>query len=204
VADFLPAYNLVKKYEGYYVNNPLDRGGETYAGVARNFWPDWSGWPAIDAHKKKLGRAIKTNEKIPNMESHVTAFYQMLWNKNRFGEIADQAVANIAYDWFVNSGGTGIKGVQRVAGARPDGVLGSDSLKAINSKNPAQLHDAIKTARINFYNDLVKRKPDQATFLKGWLARINSFPTLTTAAASLAGVLLLGGLFFLLTRNKIS
>ena len=50
-ADFNIAYNPVRTFEGDWCNVPGDKGGETYAGIARAFFPDWPGWHFIDAAK---------------------------------------------------------------------------------------------------------------------------------------------------------
>lgn len=42
-ADFNIAYNPVRTFEGDWCNVPGDKGGETYAGIARAFFPDWPG-----------------------------------------------------------------------------------------------------------------------------------------------------------------
>ncbi len=209
MAEFLPAYNLERKHEGYYVNNPADKGGETYAGVARNYWPNWAGWPTLDAYKRQIGRPLKTNESVPGMEMFVQSFYKALWDGKNFSAINSQEVANIVYDWFINSGSSGIKGTQQVlrdsfkAPVIVDGNLGPDTIRNINLQNAAKLNDAIKEKRIAFYYSLVARNPSQQTFLKGWLARINSFPTLTKAGLGLGAILLMAGLFFLVrNRNK--
>jgi hypothetical protein len=39
-------------YEGEWVNDPDDRGGETYRGISRVHWPKWAGWAIIDAEKQ--------------------------------------------------------------------------------------------------------------------------------------------------------
>ena len=54
MADFLPAYEAMIRNEGGYVLHdvPGDRGGMTYAGIARNMNPQWPGWaydPVRDA-----------------------------------------------------------------------------------------------------------------------------------------------------------
>ena len=43
MAIFKKAYEPVRQWEGGWCNVEGDRGGETYAGIARNFWPDWPG-----------------------------------------------------------------------------------------------------------------------------------------------------------------
>lgn len=43
MAIFEKAYDPVRQWEGGWCNVEGDRGGETYAGIARNFWPGWPG-----------------------------------------------------------------------------------------------------------------------------------------------------------------
>lgn len=203
MAEFLPAYNLERKHEGYYVNHPNDKGGETYAGVARNIHPTWQGWLPIDRYKATLGRALRTNEEIPGLELYVQAFYKNLWDSKNFAAIKNQDVANIVYDFYINSGNTGIKKTQEVlrdvfnANIAVDGQIGPQTIAAINAQDPAKLNDAIKEKRIAFYHSLVSNNPTQAVFLTGWLARINSFPWLSPTAMGIGGLLVLTGIFFL-------
>ena len=51
MADFLQAFESMIRNEGGYKLHSVegDRGGMTYAGIARNFHPNWPGWAAIDA-----------------------------------------------------------------------------------------------------------------------------------------------------------
>lgn len=51
MADFDSAYAPLKQLEGGWCHNPDDKGGETYAGIARNFFPAWPGWAVVDAAK---------------------------------------------------------------------------------------------------------------------------------------------------------
>ena len=44
MADFKVAFAKTIRFEGGYVNHKADKGGETYKGIARNFWPKWKGW----------------------------------------------------------------------------------------------------------------------------------------------------------------
>lgn len=191
MALFEPAYLLERKHEGYYVNNPADKGGETYAGIARKIYPNEPIWSVVDSYKASLGRPLKTNEGVPNTEPLVKAFYERLWIANNFGKIKDQNTANILYDWFINSGYLAFKtnapetfGVQEILNRdfkkslTLDGRLGPDSVAAINSVDNAKLYNTIKKERINFYKNLVAKNPSQSVFLAGWLKRINSFADL--------------------------
>lgn len=50
-AEFLTAFERMIRNEGGYVLHTVadDKGGMTYAGIARNRWPNWAGWSVIDA-----------------------------------------------------------------------------------------------------------------------------------------------------------
>lgn len=197
MASFDQAYKkYIQPWEGGYDNNPADKGGETYAGIARNFHPTWSGWAYID-EKKKLG-AIKNNQKFPAIQDKVDKFYLLaMWEPNNFGQINAQPVADILFDWYVNSGSN----AARTKGSETFGVdeilnrdfgfnLPNDSkfdtatINAINKVDSTRLYNTIKKERINFYNQLIKNNPSQKVFEKGWLARINSFPDIVVAGAS--------------------
>ena len=49
MADFLQAFESMIRNEGGYKLHSAegDRGGMTYAGIARNFHPTWPGWAAM-------------------------------------------------------------------------------------------------------------------------------------------------------------
>ena len=48
MADFNKAYKATMGHEGGYVDDPADKGGETYKGIARRYNPGWGGWKQID------------------------------------------------------------------------------------------------------------------------------------------------------------
>lgn len=217
MAQFGPAYLLERKHEGYYVNNPADKGGETYAGIARNIHPYYKIWPYVDSYKRTIGRPLKTNEKIPgeNIEQMVREFYNELWNKQGFSKINSQEVANILYDWFINSGSLAFRttdpetfGIQEILNRdfkknlTLDGVIGPKTLDAINNADPVRLYNTVKKERIRFYNRLVERNPSQLTFLKGWLSRINSFTDLKTTTKIGLMLVFIIGFFAVMTLTK--
>lgn len=173
MANFHVAYyRYVKPNEGGYINHPNDKGGETYAGIARNFFPNEKIWSFIDAVKKE--RPIKRNEIFPEIENDVVNFYKRLWEKNRFDEINSQLVANLLFDYFVHSGANAIKAVQRIIGVHADGKMGNKTIAAINSKNENDLFQSLLKQRETFLRSLAE-KAGQHVFLSGWMNRINKF-----------------------------
>lgn len=203
MASFEIAYRkYILPNEGGYANIPGDKGGETYAGIARNYHPSWPGWTYIDFVKKTKG-VIKNNTKFPDVQYQVDQFYNDWWNAKRFGEINSQDVANLLFDYNVHSSSLAIKAIQRLVNVNPDGVIGPGTLAAINASDPAKLHEALKAERTTLLTRL-SSQPGQEQFREGWLARMAKFPTLgTTATISLAAVAIGVGLLIFFLKPKL-
>lgn len=172
-------FDGVIKHEGYYANVTGDKGGETYMGVARNLHPNWDGWQLIDDYKEAFGE-IKRNTKIdiPGLTELVKEFYkQAFYDKYKIGYIVSGSLQEIIFDWCVNSGYWGSCGVQKVLNRffeydlKLDGIIGKNTVKAINSCPPETLFNAIKSARVHYYHTIAQRGQNHK-FLKGWLRRI--------------------------------
>lgn len=192
MASFDIAYNTyIKPNEGGYSNVPQDKGGETYAGIARNYHPSWPGWTYIDFIKRTKGE-IARNAKFPDIQHQVDQFYLEWWNSRRYGEIKSQDLANLLFDYNVNSSTTAIKAVQRLVGVPIDGVMGPMTIAAINAADPVKLYNALKEDRRQLYEALIARDPSQEVFRSGWMARLARFPTLTIATTATVGFIIVG------------
>ena len=108
MADFKKAMQRTAKYEGGYVNDPNDAGGETYKGVSRKANPNWEGWLIIDAYKKKSPNGFrKMLDADKQHQSHVEKLYQNnYWARIRGCEIKSQKLAEEIFDDAVNAGVT--------------------------------------------------------------------------------------------------
>ena len=171
----------VIKHEGYYANVTGDKGGETYMGVARNLHPNWEGRHIVDGYKLTFGE-LKRNTKIdvPELTTMVEKFYKhTFYDKYKIGSINSGSLQEIIFDWCVNSGYWGSCGVQKVLNRyfnrdlKLDGIIGNNTVNAINSIQPELLFVAIKDARIYYYH-LISKRSQNHKFLKGWLKRINA------------------------------
>lgn len=144
---FKEAYDLVRKNEGGYSNNPNDRGGETYKGIARKMFPSWSGWIYIDALKANNSPSFKQDfEKHSSLQDAVQTFYKNeFWDKLSLDDVSSQVLCNELFDTAVNMG-IGISGmfIQRVLNVankqatlypdvKVDGNVGPNTVKMINS-----------------------------------------------------------------------
>jgi lysozyme family protein len=161
MADFLPAFEAMIRNEGGYVLHdvPGDRGGMTYAGIARNMNPQWPGWDLID-HKQAVPAAL------------VRDFYKRAyWDNIRGDQLSNQVIAQTIFDFHVNAGAAARKLAQLVVGATPDGQFGDKTVAALNAQDEHKFVMAYALAKIARYRDIVQRDRTQAKFLLGWINR---------------------------------
>ena len=158
---------FIEKWEGGYVNDPVDLGGATNMGVTIGTWKtvghDKDGDGDIDVDDLK---------QISREDMKECVLRPHYWNRCRADEIKSQAIANILVDWVWASGVTGIKQVQTLLGVKVDGIVGEKTLSAINSAQQRELFLRIKEARIEYVEHICTKRPANLRFRKGWLRRI--------------------------------
>lgn len=134
MANFDVAYKRTAQFEGGYVYDPNDNGGETYAGISRKANPKWGGWKIIDDAKKKSGfpKNLKNNAEL---QKQVRSCYRTnYWNPIWGDRIVRQEVANEIYDFGVNAGvATSIKLQQRQFKMKQTGKMDEALLSKLNS-----------------------------------------------------------------------
>ena len=187
MAIFEIADKIRKANEGGWVHNGNDVGGETAFGWSRKFWPDLQIWKIIDNYKKKFvpqpqyGTAsYKSWSRIFNgvllkdtrlMRLVDQAFKDGFWTAYRLEEIENQEVANWLYDHAVNAGGRGIRWMQLAARVTPDGVIGPNTIRAINAADPEKLIERAADIAGAYRLDRAHDNPSQISFLMSWLTR---------------------------------
>jgi len=160
---------IILRWEGHYVDDPLDRGGATNMGITL------ATWQRIGYDKNHDGHIDKEDVKQLDYNDFKYVF-KSYWNTWLADSINNQSIANILVDWVWGSGRWGVIIPQRILGVKPDGSVGPKTLQAVNDYQPQEeLFNKIKQARIDFVNDICKHNPTQKRFLKGWLNRINSY-----------------------------
>ncbi len=139
-----------------------DAGGETKFGIAKNANPD------VDIKGMNLATVLEI-------------YYKRYWTPLSLDSF-DQVVAINLFDAAVNHGvGQAAKWLQRAVNTTPDGKIGPVTVKTAQSVDPLTLAEQILKARENLFNTIVKNKPSQAKFLKGWLNRLNDIKSYTKA-----------------------
>jgi lysozyme family protein len=167
---FLP---LLLRFEGGFVDDPTDPGGETNKGVTMAIFRQCSHeLLGIDPTSENL-RALT--------DAQAGIIYRSLyWNKMSGDVFQLQDLANIVCDFYVNSGTHATVLLQRILngmGAHivEDGGIGSASIQALNGFDQTEVYRRYKQGRINYYQNLGQRFPQ---FVQGWLNRVNAFPNL--------------------------
>ena len=160
MAEFSKALPLVLKNEGGYVNDKTDLGGETNFGISKRAHPDVDIKNLTVTHAEKIYKEHYWHPQLERMD--------------------DQAVATKLFDMMVNMGPRRAvrlfqSSVNRLArGVRPipvDGKLGPMTVGRANELDGAKLLDAMRENAAEYYRAIVKAKPEQRKFLRGWLRR---------------------------------
>lgn len=174
-AEFNLAYSYLRKFEGNYGwYKSTDPGGETYAGIARNYNKKWVGWAILDNYKKT--HKINHNDSIPLLEFHTFDYYRNVWETENYGMIRNQEIANYLFD-YRNSGYIVYKHVRYILSKmgyliEPHGMIDGRMIFLINIVNEKEFLDKLKHTRMQYYIWCVKRRPDQVMFLFGWHNRV--------------------------------
>ena len=167
MAKFEDLVPFIEKWEGGFVNDPLDLGGATNRGVTISTWKavgyDINGDGEIDIKDLKLITKEDMAERV---------LYPHYWSLCKADRIRSQAIANILVDWVWASGTMGIKQVQALLGVKVDGIVGEKTLNAINEAPQRDLFIMIKEARVAYVEDICCVRPENMRFRKGWLRRI--------------------------------
>lgn len=159
---FQRGLDFVLRWEGGYVNDPADAGGETKYGISKRAFP-------------QLDIANLTKEQAGEI------YQSIYWDRVGFGldtvaeDYARPRFAICIFDTAVNMGvGRAQKLAQKAANAIPDGKWGPLTRKAFMERSDALLVEMLLFYRRQAYRDIVASKPSQEKFLKGWLNRVKS------------------------------
>lgn len=172
MANFLAAYKQVLKYEGGYVNDPDDPGGETYKGVARKIHSKWDGWQLVDMQKRQPNFPGNLDGNV-ELQQKIELFYEVnYWDRLKADSISNDEVAMSIFDFAVNAGvATSASLAQLVVGEKADGVIGPNSIAKINGFDPEHFMAAFTVAKIARYVSIIKKRPTSQKYLYGWVRR---------------------------------
>lgn len=175
MARFEEAIKVILKHEGGYVDDPDDPGGVTNFGITLpllNSFPNTG--RRFFGHAGPCERADIVNL---TKEKATQIYRELIWDPNRYGEIADDLVATKVFDASVNMGARwGELLAQRAANSlgcslAEDGQIGNKSIAAINTLKSDDFLKAMRNQMELRYLDIVKARPRSAKFLRNWMYR---------------------------------
>jgi hypothetical protein len=158
----------------------VDEGGPTMIGVTLTTYTEYCKREGL----KKPG--VEDLKQIP-LSHWMDISKTMYWDVCRADLIRSQSVANMLVDWAYNAGNrNAVKGVQRVVNAVEDGKMGPKTLEAINARDAHALFEALREARLAYYDNVVEHAPQKKRYLEGWRNRTNNLKMLLGMIVGLA------------------
>ena len=168
MADLKLIIPFIKKAEGGYVNDPLDKGGETMQGITYAVWCSVFG---PNAHERFIKMATTDWEQI---------FKTLFWDKIQGDKINSQRIANTLADWVWGSGlyypKLNVQIILNFYGAniKADGIFGNGTLAALNAANEENVYKSLIKKRFDYIENIVSNYPAQIRFIQGWKNRLNA------------------------------
>ena len=167
------ALDFVLNYEGGWCNNPGDRGGETFRGISRVFWPAWEGWSLVDTIKTErpddFAAVLFQDFDLKEM---VSKFYRVNFWEPCGCDMLPGKVAAAVFDFAVNSGDkVAVKQLQATLGAEVDGVVGPQTVKAAFDAGEEGVIKYL-AARAKFLHAVMDNNPSQQVWAINWFRRL--------------------------------
>ncbi len=172
MADFNISIEKTLKYEGGYVNNPKDPGGETYLGWARVYHPNDPVWSLIDK-AKAIPNFPNNLDSDPAIRDAIKNSYKAeYWDTVQGDSINSQPIADSIFDYAVNAGvSTSVALTQMALDIPSDGKMGASTLASLNNAVSETFLMSFSLAKVARYIGIVKSRPSSQQFFYGWVKR---------------------------------
>lgn len=152
------AFEFTIGSEGGYSNIKEDPGGETNYGICKR------DWPLEDIKNLTIDRAKEI-------------YYKNYWLPSNCAQLVTMVyplTAMVLFDTGVNVGSrTSKKLLQKcLIGIKPDGIIGSQTMKAITICDDLNLAEKMLSERQKYYNLIISKNSTLKKFKNGWTNRI--------------------------------
>lgn len=160
MADFRKALDKVLAWEGGLSNHPNDKGGLTNRGIT------------LATFQSFYREAIRQDLINITDEQVETIYRKLFWDYIKGDSIKNQSLAELIFDFVVNSGVSKVRSIQLELNLKADGIVGNITLAKLNNY-PKDCFEKVWALRERFYNTIGVGK--NAVFLKGWKNRLKSY-----------------------------
>lgn len=155
---------FILQWEGGWVNNPRDPGGETNKGITYKTWKHYYG---ANAHDEFMKMPADKWEHI---------YKDGYWDHVHGDQIRSQRIAEVLAEWCWGSGADApIRAVQRLLRIQVDGSFGVGTLRAINNADEKVLYQALIGERFKYLSHLPQHSQTLWGFTDGWMNRMTAF-----------------------------
>lgn len=150
--------------------------GLTFYGIYEKWNKDWNGW-SIVKNQLKLTPDLKVASKIlaKNVILKSLVFERIktnYWDKAKLDNINSQKIADEIFLFGFNVDmKVAIKKTQKLINVPQDGIIGSQTIKALNSFDVNVFDIEFDKEEISYYDAIIKSKPYLAPNEKGWYKR---------------------------------
>ena len=149
--------DILEREKGY-VNHKDDKGGRTNFGIAERSHP--AAW-ADGSVTEDEARSIYLHKYVIGP---------------KFNQIKDPALMAQLVDFGVNSGPSiAIQKLQGILNVKVDGILGQDTLAALNTQDVRTINNRLVAERVKMIGRICVKNPSQLAFINGWLNRALEF-----------------------------
>lgn len=180
MAKFENSMSVLLKLE---YDNPSDalewnktEDGYTYMGIYEPYNKSWSGWQIIHQKLEQYPNIKECSKRLYEIDMLTEKVYDYyfaeFWKPYRLNEILEQHKADEIYVFGINVGmKKAIKTAQELVGVDADGIIGSQTIQAINDCDYSFFDKEFDDDEIEYYKSLVKSNPKKSIFLDGWINR---------------------------------
>lgn len=161
---FYMAVRDTLEFEGFWVDDPVDRGGETKYGITKR---------SLGFYSLHMGQYYDMADLT--LEIAIDIYHRQYWVLYNIEDMPDWAQP-FMFDWVVHAGPSALKSMQRHVGVKPDGLVGPRTLGALDTDTDGrQAVRELAIRRMRVLCRLVRRDPTQAKFIVGWWNRVSTF-----------------------------
>ena len=162
---------FVLSYSGGYVNNGVE---PTNRGIRLGTWKVSGTDINRDGMKDEKDFKLMTDEDA--LEFYKRTYWSRWAQTKGATRINSQSIVNLLADWAISiQCSDEIYDVNKCLGSLGGGTSVTEStFKAINTGDPRAMFKKLHDLRRQYYNNCVKENPKKATYLQGWLKRLDA------------------------------
>lgn len=150
--------------------------GYTFMGIYQKAHPHLGMWKKVDEavakHSKLSDASIELYSNVVLLDEVKMFYKKNFWDRMRLDEIQEQHKANEMFVFGVNAGcGRSVRLAQIIVGTVADGLIGPNTIKAINAYDADEFDREFDEEEIKYYEAIVQNNPEKKIFLNGWKNR---------------------------------